>query len=298
MTTTEDNTKQWFYKLSMVLFILFSLNLIIVLFADLYIFYMKEASFATLEIWRWDANVGGDPSSRNGLGYTKIVSAAMGAVALIALLVILPKIRQRWIEKERRRFATLIYFSVIFLTIARGFDIFFIISASDLSGLIYSIGQFDIPLDVLANAFYINFAYEIFLLKDVNEKQQFHKGALIIAFMAAFATFVNTLDAYIANFPLVVFGAISYLVLIIIFIFTLKIAAKVFQMQKMIEENQRSIQIIGIELLLFALMLVCIALSTYFGGDWLFINYIFRTIKECIIFIIAILYIPAFINPR
>jgi hypothetical protein len=297
-TSSNRPSKSGLLKLSQTLFLLFLLNLILVVILDLMVFFQLNQSLQGIVIWEWDSNIRGDMASRFGLGYGKLFSAIVCVMAIIVLCILLPQLHNRWEEKKRTRFVTLVYFSALYLMISRVFDLFYIISASDLRGLVYSIGQFYLPLDIIATACYIAFVYEVFLLKEVSENQPFSKYLIGMTYIAAFISIATTLDIYIDNFPLFIFGIISYLVLVIIFLICIRVSLKIFALKSYVEENKHAIKIIGLQLVLFALMLISLALSIQFGGDQLVLSYIFRAIKNIIIIIIALMYYPAIIKPR
>jgi hypothetical protein len=284
--------------LSKILIVLFVINLISVLFVDITMYFQENGSLAGIRLWLWDSNIAGDMGDRNGLGYAKLASAIAGIISAFTFSILLPALRRRWIEKKKARLVTLVYLSAIYFTLSRFLEVFYIISQSDLRGLVYSVGQFFIPLDVLATACYMVFAYDIFLTNGPGISKNPTKIILGIGYVAAFIGILNTLDVYLDASLALVLGIISYIAWLIIFIFLIRIIAAIFYLRTRVEERKKALLVIGLQLLTMGILLALMILSMQFGGDLLALSYIIRAIKNGLFIFLAWQYIPAIIRPE
>jgi hypothetical protein len=288
-----------FSVLNKIYFVTFIICLIAVVIYDLSRF-LEEEVIENLRIWYLDPDLLPENLSvRNGLGYYKLTSAIFGIFSCLFLFIITYQLNSIRKSKKEKRLSSLIYYSALYLAIGQLIEIFFIVSGSDLGGLVVASGQFYIPLDTLAITFYLSFAFEVFMIGKLDENSKFVKIVLSIGFTGAFISFTVLINHFIeVN---IIFNTIvliiTYGLLIITFLIIINVTKKIFNLSKRVEENKIAVRMIGWQLLNFAVIVVLLALSEQFGGEIRYLAYIFRSIKNVFICVFAYQFLPAFINP-
>ncbi len=248
-------------------------------------------------IWRVDRNI----INWTDDGPAKMTASIVSCVAAATFFVGGSKYNTIRKQKQDKHLATQIYLSLVYFGIARLFEAFFILSDSDLRGIVFSVGKYYIMLDLLGAIMFVLVASEVFLQTEFPETSKFPtflKVILVVSVLIALnALFLEYAPNEIENvLDWCVIGA-SIVIFLIIGIILIAICSKILRLYVRIagQENRGAILIIGVQLVLFIIsMFVLIYLEVGVGDAT---DYYLRAARCGLLFVVALLYVPAFITP-
>ncbi|MEX2683712.1 MAG: hypothetical protein Q6373_019210 [Candidatus Sigynarchaeota archaeon] len=269
---------------------------VIVLVLDFGSFIAENPGVAPVA-WRVDRNI----VNWTDDGPAKVTAAIISCVASVVFFVMGNKYNVIRKHKQEKQLATQIYLSLVYLGIARLFEAYFIVSDSDLRGMVYSVGKYYIVLDLLGVILFVLVSSEVFLQMDFPETSRFPDFLRIIVvasvFIALSALFLEYAPAGIEDLlDWCVIGA-SIVVFLIIGVILIAICVKIIRLYNRLsgQENRGAILVIGAQLLLFIVSMFILIYLEMGPGDAL--DYYLRAARCGLMLVIASLYMLAFIKP-
>jgi hypothetical protein len=248
----------------------------------------------TFRIWYLDPAFGFDSGEEKGPGMvTSMIFNVIAGLAFISVAMRLHRIRK---IKQNHYLSNSIFYSALYLGIGRFIEGYYIITETDLRGMLFALGRSFIPLD--------NFALILFfsLCCDVFFAEQIEKGAKISdhVYKIGWVTFIFSWLAVLTYFPQhdIIQNLANYFniaLIVIILVVSVSIEIKIMGLTQRIEERKKEVRLIGVILVLFIIVVILtVLLYTTFPN---LLQYIFRTIKNALLAVIAIIYYFAFIKP-
>lgn len=247
-----------------------------------------------VRIWYLDPAFGFNTDAEKGPGMvTSMIFNVIAGIVFIWVAILLNRIRKL---KQNHYLSNSIFYSALYLGIGRFIEGFYIMTETDVRGILYALGRSFIPLDNFAMILFFSICCDVFFA------EQIEKGAaisdrvykigwitFIFSWLAIFSYFTqNEILQNIANY-------LNVAVIVIILLVSISLEMKILRLTKLIDERQKEVRIIGMTLVLYIIVVILtvLLLTTYPN----LLQYIFRTIKNGLLLVIAIFYYLAFIKP-
>ena len=250
-----------------------------------------KISSGTFQLWQLG------PIYPEKIACTMISHACIIVFACMAFLY--NQIRKRKIDKY---LSSMIFYTAIYQVIARISEILYTNSESDLQYFVSVSMKFYLPLDILSVIFFTLVAFDVFLLSGV-EKASKNIPANLLLFIGIGGTIIGIV---ITTFPFyhealtfrIVFSMASVALYGIIIILVAYTSFKIFKLWAS-TKHDNAILAMGLQLIFSTAALLFFILVE--GGEVLPFNssqlFIFRSIKNVLFLLIALLLYPAFIRP-
>lgn len=278
-----------------ILAIIAVITLDIMAFNNTIIVYNSLEIIRPFTVWRLDLQI----YDMDFRAIWMIISASISAVAGLTYFCVVLGLNKGRKKRTDKYMANMIFFTVIFLGIARLLESFYTVSESSLRGMIYVVGQFYIPFEALAYSMFIIFTIEVFLMDNIKHNKQFLVFLSIIMYLAflfgVIGVFVE--EYWSSEITFYIIGA-SYVFVVIILVLIIVDIVYIVKMMTKVEEYRKILGYILMQLILatvILLLLIVALVFSMFSSDWTFF---IRSIKHILSIIHALLYIPAFIIPR
>jgi hypothetical protein len=229
-------------------------------------------------------------------GKGMMVSALFGLISSLCYFGMLRHLSIIRKSKDDKYLSTLVFLSALYLAFARLIESFYIVSESDLRGIVYGFGNFYIPLDIMAMAMYFIFVFDVFITKSRPKDLKMQKILTFIFYISSilavayFGFYFVPKDSPIK----IISNSLSMVLLGIIFVLEVFIVARILNLRSRVEENKDALGFIGFQLVGFGIMMILLLFSSIFSQE---INYIFRAIKNCAAIFHSLAYYFAFIKP-
>jgi hypothetical protein len=282
------------FKLLNRLIIIFVAIIIILLFTVDLAYSIEHNEHETFRFWWYDANVGFNTGAEKGPGM--LISLILNIIAGVLFFIVSIKMNQVRKAKNNSYLSKYLFYTAVYLGIGRIIESFYIITETDLRGLLFVVGRLFIPLDNLAMIIFFGVCVDVFFsvefVKQDNLAQKFDRitwGTFFAGWLAILGHFShNNIVEVIVQ--VLIIGSIAIIILI-----SLVIEKRILQLIKKVEENKKALSLIGQMLVLYICVVILSLVLIITQPD--LTQYIFRAIKNLILIIIALFYFPAFINP-
>jgi hypothetical protein len=268
--------------------------LIVAIIYDLNIFYQNFPN-QTPQIWFLDDDLLIlTPESK---GFSMFLSSVFGFIGAFAFLLISIKLYNNWKQKKENFVASTIFYSAVYLLLARLFEATYVMSETDFHGVLTAVGQFYFPWDALAISLFMVFSVDVFLAEDVQNSQRWTNYAVILSvfvvIVGLYGSIAYWLDFLNMTIPIILTIPSAILYFIIGFRIVIKIAA----LRKRVGEKQEALFYIMFLLILFLIAITLMLISLSIKGIFPVLSYQLRAGKNFIYIIIAVLYYLGIIKP-
>lgn len=213
--------------------------------------------------------------------------------------------------KVNKYLSSLIFYMMLYQGISRFVEVFFVLSASSLYGLVAVAGRYFYPLEILSTVIFSIVAFDVFLFPAMETSKEGRRSlwmiavgisGAIIGMIALFFTYITLFFTYIISISIrmtVVFiglGIFGVIITVVVFA-----CFKIFRLSRTVSEprNKFALQVLGIQLLISLIVIILFIFAEV--GDFLEFSidtiYLLRTIKNGLYLVMAILYLYSFIRP-
>jgi hypothetical protein len=283
-------------RLNWLLILIFFVGVAIAIIYDVILFQNGNGSLSLLRIWFLDNDLAEDWGPK---GMAMLISSIIGLFATGIYFYVGRRLLINRKDKKDPYLISLVYFSTLYFGCARLIEIFYAVSDSDLHAVVYNMGDFWLPIDVMGIILYLLFIYEVFIHV---YKTTEHNWNLIMKriYYLAFVLSCSSLATYYLgrNNPIDVGVAIiSYMLLAFVLVIVIQLYRKVLHVRELVDENKAALMYIAIQILLFILIFVFTVPAILIDDPYMIYAYSFRAVKNVLFCIHALLYIPAFIRP-
>ena len=242
----------------------------------------------------------------SGLPENKILAAIVASIASIAFFGIAIKYVPVRKLKTAQYLSSLVIYSTIYLGLARFFEVFYMVSESDLGGLVYVAAKWYYPLDVVGCIFLVIVAFNIFILPGMDDSAQAKNSTFLvtlcwlISIVVILALSFYYVGLIILPFAVVVVG-IAMVMFLIVAITVLVTSIKIFKVWSKTDDpvSRKALFSLGIQLIfgvIAILLFITHELGSVLGIDY-YTGYLIRCVKEIFFLAIALLFIPSLIRP-
>lgn len=245
-------------------------------------------------IWYLDPAVGFNSGQEKGPGMvTSLIFNIIAGLLFIYVAIQLNIIRKK---KDYHYLANNIYYSALLIGIGRFIEGFYIITETDLRGLLFGVGRIFIPLDNFAIILFFIVCCDIFFSVQIEKGSKLSKYIFYLGWIAFLFSWLAILVYFVDNSILETLAhGINIAIIAIIIMFSIALEFQILQLANRVEEKKQEVRYIGIILILYILVAILTLILIIIFPD--LFQYILRTIKNIMLTVIAILYYAAFIRP-
>lgn len=247
-----------------------------------------------IRFWYFDPAFGFNSGQQKGPGM--VIAVIFNIVAGIAFLAISVQLFRQKIKKQNHYLATNIFYSAFYLGLGRLVEMYYIFTETDVKGILFGYGRFFMPLDNFALILFLSTCSEIFLAELIVKNPKLLTQLNLFALLSFTFSWFNVLEWFIDSSVLVtVLRIMNIGIAILNLLIAVYIWTQINRLRKLDAEHANALKRIAQILLILVIVSAMILYLIISYPD--LIQYIVRSVKNFMLIIAALLYIPAFIKP-
>lgn len=240
----------------------------------------------------------------NWMSTTKFIAIILAMIAAVVFFIIAGLYNKIRKTKADKYLSTLILYTMLYQGIGHLVEAYFMLLASNLPDLVYVVGRYYYPLEILSFVIFTIVTFDVFILpaRATGENERQNTWMISIGIAGAIVGYITTFFAYIPNMEFRIIVILIGLCLFgIIFVIVVYTCYRIFHLSNSVSEptNKLALKVLGFQLLILTANVVLLILSEVasfvgFSDDF---AYTMHSIKNGLYLVLAILYLFSFIRP-